>query len=108
MPLDKSRLICVDAAKIDDIIKEAYNLSRPQGMGYLHFKDGELPDDELQHIKETIRHQGTTYLSMDYILGRAVKLTIYQELSHFYIQNSWYDHSEDDLQELLNRIGVVP
>ena len=91
------------------LVKAAYHLSRPQGLGFLHHKPGhELSDDEAKEI--IARYEGSTFeaVAMDYVHGRAVKLRVWIESGRRYIRNRWYDHSTDDLRALLTTIGLSP
>ena len=45
-------------------------------------------------------------INMDYVKGRACKMTVWRENDKLYICNDWYDHSDDDLKELLTRLGM--
>lgn len=92
-----------DESKLDAVIRAAYDLSRPQGMGYLHFQEGPLPDDVLTQIKATAHSR--IVASMDYVRGRAVKQGVYRsDDGLLYIEaDRWFDHSIDDLRELAKR-----
>ena len=87
------------------LVKKAYELSRPQGMGFLHAKPGPLSDGLVDDI--LMRDRGPHPIMMDYVQGRAVKLSVRRdENNRLWIRSRWYDHSESDLQQLLEAIGV--
>lgn len=83
------------------LVKKAYALSRPQGMGFLHFREGELSDEDAQQIVNNPRG-----IDLDYVHGRAVKFWVQKEGDRLFVQNSWYDHSDSQLRELLQSVGI--
>lgn len=89
----------VTGISLVELVKKAYALSVPQGMGFVHFKDGDLSDDE---AKTLIREDDTRCpVSLDYVRGRSVKFSVYREGDRLFIRKSWYDHSDAALQELV-------
>ena len=93
----------IDVTEIDKIklVKRVYDLSRPQGLGMLHFVPGPLSDDE---AKAFIEDDGT--VSMDYVSGRACKFNVFEENGKLFISDSWYDHTDGQLAELLRSVGL--
>lgn len=85
------------------LAKKAYELSAPQGMGFLHARDGELDEDTAARLVSDDPHFP---LSMDYVHGRACKLTVFKEGDRMFISNQWHDHSEDQLKQLLEAVGI--
>lgn len=84
------------------LAKAAYALSIPKGMGFLHAKDGGLTDDEAKGLIQA----GSIALSLDYVHGRAVKLTVYRDTPNtLSMRVPWYDHTDAQLDELLQRVG---
>jgi hypothetical protein len=81
------------------IVKEAYNLSVPQGLGFLHYQAGTL-DDAV--IDDLINDDGT--VRIDYLAGRAVKLNIHKDKKDgkLYLPERWFDHTEEQLYKLLD------
>lgn len=97
-------MIDITGIPLTEVAKAAYDLSRPQGMGFLHYQEGSLSDeDAAKLVNEDHR---SCPLEMDYVRGRAVKLTVFRKDGKLLILNKWFDHSESDLEELLSRIGV--
>jgi len=91
-----------DETKLDAVIRAAYELSRPQGLGFLHATDGPLDDETLAEIKS--RASGRCAAGMDYVHGRAVKLTVRRDGDALYVYGDrWFDHSLADLRELAKR-----
>ena len=94
-----------DESKLDDVIRAAYDLSAPQGLGFLHAKAGELDEATMERIKGS--GYGGCVASMDYVHGRAVKLAIFRDGENLYIPaDRWYDHSIESLQELAKRADL--
>lgn len=83
------------------LVKKAYALSVPQGMGFLHFKEGNMSDEDAKKIIES-----PLGVDMDYVHGRAVKFWVKKEGNRLFVQDRWYDHSDDQLKELLQSVGI--
>jgi len=84
------------------LIKKAYELSRPQGLGMLHFMaNDQLTDKEAQSF---IREDGT--VGMDYVKGRACKFDIVLRNKKLYLPDNWYDHTNAKYQELLKTVNI--
>lgn len=89
-------------SKLDAVIRAAYELSSPQGLGFLHYTPEPMDDATLADIKS--RPGYSCRASMDYVNGRSVKLGIHGSGDMLYISaDRWYDHSEKDLRELASR-----
>ncbi len=86
----------VDMSKF---VREVYNLSSPRGMGFLHFKEDGLSDEDVAAII-------ARGVRMDYVHGRACKMTVVKRPDGLFIQPKWYDHHIEDLKELLKRCNV--
>jgi len=101
--MNTEHMIEVTKEQIPLLVAEAYNLSAPVGMGQLHYTPEPLSVEEITHI---IEEDGTAY--MDYVKGRQCKFSIYRdkETNKFYIRDTWYDHSEHQFNELLEKSGV--
>lgn len=102
-------MVEIPADKIREAVKFAYSRSRAQGMGILHFTQGDLPDEDVNAILARTACAVEVVASMDYVKGRACKFTVFSDRGdpprHF-INPRWYDHSERDLVDLLNELGV--
>ena len=96
--------IDITEVNLKKFIKEVYNLSKPQGMGFMHYEEGELHDD----IVSTILGQGDEdiAISMDYVNGRSCKMNVFKKDGKLFIRDDWYDHSTEDLRDLLERVGI--
>jgi hypothetical protein len=95
----------IDVTGIDLVkfVKETYKLSGPQGLGFLNYEEGELTDDEVEDILKIWEKDKQFRLSLDYVKGRACKMTIFRKEDKLYIRTPWYDHTDDQLRELLLR-----
>lgn len=93
-------MIEITGVDLRELVKKAYDLSEPRGMGMLHFEAGPLPESSVDDI--LARGTDKIPVSMDYVKGRAVKLTVWHFDDKLYLQNSWFDHSESDLLRLLS------
>jgi hypothetical protein len=96
----------IKLGKIDQVkfLQKAYELSKPQGLGFLHFEPGGLSDSEAQKfVKMCSDARGVNY---DYVNGRSMKLHIDIENGESFIQDSWYDHTGSQLRELVASVGV--
>jgi hypothetical protein len=99
--MNTENMIEVTGRDYRKMVQKAYEFSKPQGLGYLHYTSEPLSDDEADElIDET---NVFAIVSLDYVKGRSCKFTIYRdaETGKAYIKNSWYDHSDHALQRLL-------
>jgi hypothetical protein len=91
-----------------DLVKfaqKAYSLSVPQGMGFIHYTSDPLTDDEARGL---IKDEGTcnrVVLDMDYVKGRACKITVFRTNGRLLINDSWYDHTDWAFEGLLESFG---
>lgn len=99
-------MIDITGADLVKVAQAAYALSQPQGMGFLHARDGELSQEDAEALVLRERAGGRVKLGMDYVHGRAVKLTVLSDDDgKLWISNRWYDHNPHQLQQLLTNIG---
>ncbi len=102
----------IDLTGVDLIAlaKLAYNLSQPMGLGVHQYFDGDLSDDQAKALVD--RENGWKYfnhvaLGLDYVNGRSVKLHVLRnESGQQWIHPYWYDHTDDELRQLLAALGV--
>ena len=87
------------------LVKEVYDLSLPQGLGFLHFKPKPMSDDE---AKEIVRRgeESNFGISMDYVNGRSCKFYVTNRDGKMFIARRWYDHSESSVRELCKRMDI--
>ncbi len=101
--MEEYNMIDVTDCDLRVLVKEAYNLSVPMGMGFLHYTPAELTDDEVNELIDMDPHNQWP-VHLDYVKGRAVKFGVKREGDRLVIpRDDWYDHTPDQLQELLKR-----
>ena len=102
--MNTENMIEITGCDLSVFIKKVYDLSQPQGLGFIHAKAGPLEDQEVESI---LRHGCDKIpVDMDYINGRACKMMVIQDDDRIFIQDAWYDHSDDQLCELISSIGI--
>jgi len=90
-----------------DLVKFAqkvYDLSVPQGLGFLHFTNDPLSEAEAKDIVKSGDKKHP--LSMDYIKGRACKMNVYVKDGKWFIHDSWYDHTNTQYKQLLESFDI--
>jgi len=94
-----------------DLVKftqDAYELSTPQGMGFFQAKEGGLDQTDAEEAVNSYKNDTRIALSLDYLHGRSCKMTIHRtEDGGYKLNDSWYDHSESQYDELLSRHGIT-
>jgi hypothetical protein len=99
-------MIDITGTDLRKFIAKAYELSQPQGMGFLHFKEGPLDDESIDKILN-VKNEFCV-CGMDYVHGRSIKMAVYSKGDRLLIGGpGWYDHSDYQLEELLSADGVV-
>lgn len=93
--------IDITGINLIEFVKGAYRLSVPAGLGWLHFTEGELTDEEAKEILDIWKKDKQFALDMDYIKGRACKMTVFRKGKNLYIRSPWYDHTDIQLKKLL-------
>jgi len=98
--------IDITGVNLIELAKKVYELSLPQGLGFLHFQEGGLSNMEAENIVELYKDDFNLALGMDYINGRACKFNVWKKDGKLYINNSWYDHTDNQLQQLLAHFNI--
>ena len=95
----------IDITGIDlvEFAKKVYELSAPQGMGFLHYTPEPITDEE---AKQCIQEEGRNALNMDYVKGRACKMHVRREDGKLTISDTWYDHTDRIYQQLLDHFNI--
>lgn len=101
--MNTENMIEITGVNLADVAKAAYDLSSPIGMGFIHYEEGTLTDEEANSL---VTDDPRTPLSLDYVKGRACKMTVFKDDEKLYIHDNWYDHSEDQLLSLIDRVGA--
>jgi hypothetical protein len=82
----------VTGVPLEALVRAAYRPSRPQGLGFINYQDGDLTDAEVAEIIG--RGNEHTPISMDYVKGRSCKFHVRRDGERLFIGTSWYDEHE--------------
>ena len=93
----------ITGVMLPEFVKEVYNRSGAQGLGVLHYTTDELSNDEVNKILDATRF-GSVVLSLDYIKGRACKMTVFKKDDALYVNYPWFDHTHEDFVGLLKTV----
>jgi len=96
--------IDITGINLIEFVKGVYRLSIPAGLGWLHFTEGELTYEEAKEILDIWKKDKQFTLDMDYIKGRACKMTVFRKGKNLYIRSPWYDHTDIQLEKLLKMV----
>jgi hypothetical protein len=98
----------VEVTEVDqrELAKAAYAMSRPQGMGFLHFTEGELDQATLNAIIEQADKFRGGCIDLDYVRGRSCKFHVRLHDGKRYVSINWYDHSVEEMSQLLRDCKV--
>lgn len=105
----------IDVTGIDlvEFVKKVYELSKPKGMGHMHFQAGPLDQTMAERIVELSKDDGTFALCTDYVEGRACKMNVWRHdrsnppKNGLFIHATWYDHTDAQFAELLSAMGLA-
>ena len=84
------------------IIRKVYDFSRPQGYGFLHYKEGSLSSEEAaSHIFDA--GMFGLEIHVDYAGGRSCKFhaKIDKDKGVGFFTDYWHDHSDVQLENLV-------
>jgi hypothetical protein len=91
-------------------VQRVYDLSSPQGMGFIHFTSEPLSVEEAKEIIDSFNDDKSVAVSLDYIKGRSCKMHVFRADSttgeKLQIHDNWYDHTDQQLKDLLSSTGV--
>lgn len=114
-------MIRIKAYQVPQLIETVYNMSVPVGMGYLHYKAGNIDkktidalihrfEERLKWATSVERPEGypwpETLVTMDYVNGRQCKFNVSYFRGEIVINDGWYDHTEFQFEELLLTCGI--
>ena len=87
------------------IIRTAFDMSVPQGMGILQHRSGGIGASEM--ARYIARDVWGSY-HVDYMRGRSMKLHFRadRETKRLYFDIDWYDHTRDQAEELMRLIKL--
>lgn len=101
-------LIEITGVDLVAFTRDVYDLSKPQGLGLWHARPGDLPQEDAQQCVDIWKDDTAIALSLDYLVGRACKMTVFRQGGKLWINDCWYDHTDEQLRELLSRHGKTP
>lgn len=88
-------------------IQNVYDLSKPQGLGKMHFTPEPLNEAEAEQILKRYDNHTNIVLALDYLNGRACKMTVWKSNQDvLYIRDNWFDHEFKEFKELLKRCKI--
>ena len=112
----KPGYIDVTDVPLETLVRAAYGPSRQHGLGCFDragWRD--LSEEQVAEIidrnKPKELSDGSIYtphvaVCMDYVNGRSIKFSVKRIGGRHVIHNRWYDHSDDELRDLLERVGI--
>lgn len=98
----------VDIKGLDpvEVVAALYAASQPLGLGHLHFRPGDLPEEHKASLRDHVEHNPTEPIQFDYLLGRVMKVSLNPEPidesnpeggTHYVEFNpTWYDRDNGD------------
>jgi hypothetical protein len=98
----------VDFTGVDlrELVKAVYELSKPIGMGFIHYEEGPIPEGILEVCVTAHENDKSISLSLDYVLGRGCKFTLFREKGKLLAYRDWYDHTPQQMEALMNKFGI--
>lgn len=99
-------MIKITGVDLRQFVMAVYDLSSPQGLGHLQAKVGALDEETVDQILAGHEKRGIEVINMDYVHGRACKMSVWRQGGELWIDNRWFDHSDEALAELLKRVGI--
>jgi len=96
-------MIDVTGVDLVKFAQKVYELSAPQGLGVMHFTPRPLTDEDAKSMISSTKYP----LDMDYVSGRACKMTVIKRNDKLEIGDSWYDHTDSQFKELLDTFGIA-
>lgn len=106
--MSRPGMIEVTGVPLEKLVRAAYEPSRQQGLGIFDMsgQHGGLPDDQVAEIVERGKDDRMLAVSMDYVNGRSCKFSVRRDGERLFINNKWYDHSDNQLRDLLESVGL--
>jgi len=102
-------MIDITGINLVEFAKKVYELSAPQGLGKLHYDPNPLTDDEASNfICRPNDLNQDVILDMDYVKGRACKMTVWRKDGKLEIADKWFDHTDKIFIKLLAILEIIP
>lgn len=97
----------IPADRLNLAVRTAYDLSVPQGLGFLHAQPGAMTEEEAEQV---INITPGRAIRLDYVKGRAVKLSLNKDEEGYYVHDhgDWYDHGPRLWDEFKRIVGATP
>jgi len=99
-------MIDITGVDLVKFVQRVYDLSSPQGMGFMYFTPEPLSVEEAREIIDSFKNDESVAVSLDYIKGRSCKMHVFKEGGKLQIHDNWYDHTDQQLKDLLSSTGV--
>lgn len=99
-------MIEVQAYHLPALVRAVYDNSVPAGMGFLHYEEGGLTDEEVANIIDRFKDDHTIAVDMDYVKGRCCKFSIFRRDGKLYFYKDWYDHTPEQAQILIDIVST--
>jgi uncharacterized protein with PIN domain len=100
-------MIDITGVDLIQFVKKTYELSKPLGLGVLHYNPSSLSDEEAKEIIAVFKNDKRIVVSMDYIKGRSCKMHVYRKGDKWMIQSPWYGHTEEQFHQLLSEFNII-
>ena len=100
-------MIDITGVDLVKFVKKVYELSVPQGLGFLHATPEPLTDAEVGYIVNMYKEDKRIALDMDYVKGRACKMIVWRNEDKLEIRDDWYDHTDENFKKLLDTFNIT-
>lgn len=99
---DSEYHVRIQSTNFEEIMNNVYSLSRPQGLGILHFEEGNtMPKECMAYYKQQMEEKKSAHA--DYTKGRSMKFNLYQDDKGYFTENNLVDHSDEQLKALMEK-----
>lgn len=91
-----------------ELVREVYNLSSPQGLGFIHFTPDPLSKDEAAEYVTEGLGLPSVRVSLDYVKGRSCKFVVWEKNGKLFCRDDWFDHRPSQLLTLFQKLNIEP
>lgn len=112
--IDRTTHIYVEGGETEQqvlrsIVKASFELARPAGLGWLHFRDNQpMTDEDADHCINLPPDHGGMVIEMDYVQGRQCKTYIQKiDEGHFTLFNNSYERDRGTPEPMLDRANEI-
>lgn len=104
---DTEGMIEVTGVDLRAFVQACYRESMPHGLGFLHFQQGDLNEEESSKMIDRAKGDNLCAISMDYVVGRSVKMTVFHGPNDtLWIRSTWFDHTPEQLERVLALVPI--